>query len=174
MALVALQVRVHRRLVRSNNLCRTMAGGAIPADCMVLFMAAVTTGSVRRRREADRRLVALHAADLAVRIMIEVHLPRPQAMTEDRNLNGHRPGISELGFLVTNGAVTGGRTLVMADLTPAGRLKCQAPSLRAEIVAGEAGESAMALVGEGVAGGGRCCDASPRWIVRGRYVSPAP
>ncbi|HET9465025.1 MAG TPA: hypothetical protein VFO71_05825, partial [Gemmatimonadales bacterium] len=94
--------------------------------------------------------MTLPAADLAMRVMIEVHLPRPQAMTEDCNLNGHRLGISELGFLVTDGAVTLGRPLVMADLTPAGRLECQAPSLRAEIVAGEAGESAMALVGEGV------------------------
>jgi hypothetical protein len=121
---------------------------------MVVSMTAGTAGGLLGGSEADRRLVALHAGDFAVRLMGKVHLPRPQGMTGDRHLDGHPLGIGEFGFLVTDGAVTSGGTLVMADLTPTGRLERQRPPFGSEIVAGEAGESAMAFVGEGVAGGG--------------------
>jgi hypothetical protein len=123
---------------------------------MVISMTAGTSGGLLGGREADRCLVALHAGDFAVLLMGKVHLPCPQGMTGDRHLDGHPLGIGELGFLVTDGAVTRGGTLVMANLAPAGGLERQRTPFRAEIVAGEAGESAMAFVGEGVAGGGRC------------------
>jgi hypothetical protein len=174
MTSVARQVRVHRRLVRGHDLCGAMAGGAVPIDGMVVSMAAGAVSGLRRGSEADWGLVAFHAGDLAVRLMGKVHLSRPQAMTKDRHLDSHRSWIGELGFVVAGGAVARSGTLMMADLTPAGGLKCQRLPPGAKIVASEAGESAMTLVGEGVAGGGRCCEATPRWIVPGRRVTPTP
>src|SRR5512146_688055 len=53
----------------------------------------------------------------------------------------------------------------MADLAPARCLEGQPSLLRAEIVAGEAGESAMAVMWEGVAGRGRDIGTGLRRVV---------
>jgi len=153
MATAAGEVHVHQRLVRGQDLRGAMAGGAVPVCGVVVFMAAGTADSLRCRSEADRRLMALHAGDVLVGLMGKVYLPPPRLMTEHRHLNIHGFGTGELGILMADGAITRGGILVMADLAPAGWLEREGPPFGPEIVAGEAGKSFMAFMGEGVAGG---------------------
>jgi hypothetical protein len=154
MTLAAGPVGIHRRFVSRHDLLCSMTAGTFPVGCMVILVAGGTRGGVGSGSQAHRALVARYTGDFVVRSMRKAYFSSPRAVAGDGHLDGYRFGFGDLGILMAGGAVTHGGTLMMADLTATWDLERQRAALSAKIVAGEAGESAMTLVGEGVARGG--------------------
>jgi hypothetical protein len=137
-------------LVRRGNVGRLMAAGAITICRMMVVVAADTSCDSWLRLEAHRRGVTLHAPELRMFAMLEADRAPPGWMFSHCHLHRDLVGGLQLWPLMTCGAVASGRTLVMADLAATRRLEGQIAPSGTGAVTSDAGESAMAVMGEAV------------------------
>jgi len=141
-----------------------MTGGTVAIDGVMIVVTRHTRLDLRLGLEAHGRRVALHASDLAMLRVLKHNWSLPTLVLGHANHQGDRAGWGKLLTGMTRCAVAPGGALMMADLAAARRLEGQVAAPRGGAVAGDAGESAMAFMGEGVGGEGRGCARLPRWF----------
>jgi hypothetical protein len=174
MAVSAAGVGIDRRCVSLDDLAGSVARRAVGLTGVVIVMAGDARFGSCFSLQRDGGSVTLGARDPHVSLVLEGHRARPRWVFGNSDLEFQGASGIQLACRVAGGAFRARWSLMMADLTTPGRLEGQPVAPRGGVVAGDAGELAMALVGEGVTGGGRCCNAAPRWIVRWRRVPLAP
>ena len=154
MAFHAAGMGIDRRRVSLADLCGLVAGCAIGLTGMVIVVAGDASLGSWLRLEGDGGGMTLRACDLPVFRVVEDHRPSPRCMLGNRDLDRQRACDLHLVGRMTVGALRAGRGLVMTDLTAAWRLKRQTRALARRGVAGDAGQRLVAVMREGVTGGG--------------------
>ena len=141
--------------MRAQHCVGPVTLGALGGRFVVVCVARLAGGAFSIQSERDRLLVAVDAALLGVDVVGKVD----RAATRVVILNGHGERsyvrYGKIVLLVARGAVAGRGTAVVADVTAARLLECQAAMARVCDVASDTGQGLMAVVGEGVGRGAR-------------------
>jgi hypothetical protein len=151
-AFSAGRVGIDRRGVSLCDLRGSVASRAGGRAGVVIVVAGDARFGSCFRLQRDRGSVTLGARDPHVCRVLEGYRARPRWVCGNRDLECQGASGIQLACRVTGGAFRARWSLMMADLTTPGRLEGQPVAPRGGVVAGEAGELAMALVGEGVGG----------------------